>query len=258
MIRKTLLFKELREMRWKLTVGMLMLFVTGVSYPFMHEWLVGYMSSSLPVELLGRLGLTPESIQALNDFTFATFGNWNAKNLQQIGTILAILLGMGLLAGEYEHDTMSFLLSSGLGRRTVFWSKAVAGMTGLAILVWIPTLAIFPASALAGQQMQHYRILGATLVTFAGLAAFFALSILLSAVIKDGLKAGLAAGGIALGLGLLGVVPDISDYLPFRQMAAMPYFLGVASFPWLTMAIFAALTTLLLVLAYRTYARDDI
>lgn len=258
MIRKTLLRKELREMRWKLVVGLLILLVTAVSYPFMHEWLIGYLSVSVPDDLQLPFGLSLEGIKAMNDFTFAVYSNWNAKNLQQIGAILAILLGMGLLAAEYEHDTMSFLLTNGLSRPAVFWTKVAAGLLGLVLLVGVPTLAIFPATALAGLQMQHYRIIGATVVGFAGLTMIFALSVLFSAIIRDALKAGLVTGCFAIGLGLLGVVPGLGKYLPFRQMMALPYFLGITNFPWLTVTSFAAISGLLLVLAYRTYARNDV
>lgn len=256
MFSKPLLAKELRQLRWKLVIGLLLLSLIGVSYPFVHNTLVSFLQGGLPENL--PFGISREILPSLNNYTIAVYSNWNAKNLPQIGVLFAVLLGMSLLANEYELDTISFLLATGLSRRTIFWTKVAAGLIALLVMVAVPSLALLPATRLAGHQFEHLRWLWGSLVTVSGLVLFYAISVWWSVRLRDGLKAGLLTGVIAIVLMLLPVVPGLAVLSPFARMAGYPYFIGTAGFPWLTLAGLLLLAGLILWTAYCHFQHRDI
>lgn len=257
MISPTLLRKELRQLRWKLLIGLALLSVVGVGYPFVHRSLVKLFQNALSDVHL-PFGFSQESLLGMSNYTVAIYSNWNTKNLVQLGTLFAILFGMSLFANEYEANTISFLLGTSLSRKSIFWTKVAAGLIALTCLVLIPTVAILPASALSGLQFEHLRWLWGVIVTFSGLTFFYAISVWWSARVTDGLKAGLYSLVIAVLLLLLGVIPGLAALSPFRLMAAYPYFRGTASFPWLTVLLFLGLTAVVLLSAYQHFRKRDV
>ncbi|MCI0397840.1 MAG: YhfC family glutamic-type intramembrane protease [Chloroflexi bacterium] len=135
-------------------------------------------------------------------------------NLTQFGFLLAILLGMGVVAGEKERGTAAMVLSKPLPRWAFILSKFVAqvALFALAFLVaavgcYYYTLFLFHAPDLGA-------FVSLNLLMLAWLLVFVALAVLGSTLAKStGVAGGLAAAGTVLVL-LAGSVPRLGGLMP--------------------------------------------
>ncbi|NLW16988.1 MAG: ABC transporter permease subunit, partial [Firmicutes bacterium] len=188
-MNRTLIAKELRELRWKLLVGFLALLGAALLMILMYEKIQLVLpedTSQLPPFV------TPEMLESLGDYTAAMWSNFNDKNIPQIGTLLAIVLGIGLLAPEIESGTITLLLTNGVCRKRVFWIKTTLAVVTLIVLPMVVTVLIGPFSRAFGYSLRHLRQIPATLVASLGLAFVMAVSRFISLLVKERIWSGIA------------------------------------------------------------------
>lgn len=254
-MNRTLIAKELRELRWKLLVGFLALLGAVLLMILMYEKIQLVLpedTSQLPPFV------TPEMLESLGDYTTAMWSNFNDKNIPQIGTLLAIVLGIGLLAPEIESGTITLLLTNGVCRKRVFWIKTTLAVVTLIVLPMVVTVLIGPFSRAFGYSLRHLRQIPATLVASLSLAFVMAVSLFISLLVKERIWSGIACA-ILFGLwSVLGFWKSTRVLSPFYHMRAADYFFGETGFPWLTALGFLIATAVVLLAAERRFMNEEL
>lgn len=251
----TLIRKELSEIKWKLLVGFVVLLGVALAMIVLYENIQGLLPQDTPEH---QPFITPEMLESFADFTNAMWSNFNDKNLPQTGTVLAIVLGIGLLAPEIESGTVTLLLTNGVSRKRVFWIKSALAITALVTLLMTVSVLIAPLSRIFGYSLRHLRLIPATLAACFGLAFVFAVSLYISLFIKDRIWSGIASA-ILFGLwSVFGFWESTRVLSPFYHMRAADYFFGEAGFPWLAVAGYIIATVAVLLLAERHFVREEL
>jgi ABC-2 type transport system permease protein len=179
----------------------------------------------IPGEQLDKYqSLMPVNI--FNNFSIYTWSQWNAKNLTQIGTIITILVGMNLIAGEINSQTASFLLTRPISRRTVFFSKALAGALIIILSVAVSTLAMIITVQFTPHSLEAGRLTVATIITTAGFLVLLALTMFFSTIIDEPVKAGGLTVLVVIIMSVFGIFRQTRPLSLFNHMYAAQYFLG--------------------------------
>lgn len=248
MLNRTLLLKELRELRWALILGLVLLTGMALVVTFTYQMIQQYLP--LAIDMLGEQ-VAREMELMMSSFDIYVWSQWNPKNLLQIGTLLAIILGSASLAGEVGRGSIDFLISRPLSRRTILIHKMLAGGIILSLAIWSTTLLLLLISVLQGLENWTW-ILGATAVSNMGLLVVYALAVLLSVRSSDSVKAGALTGAILLVYSGLGLLESFHRLSIFWHMKAFNWILNDGPFPWLTLAVFALLVIILGFLAAKS------
>lgn len=203
---RVLLRKELLE-TWRtrrLQVVAMLFLVVGIVSPltarYLNEILTLTLGDQLPIPLPD-----PSAIFALEQLQ---------KNLGQLGTLAAIALAMGGVAGELDRGTAAMVLAQPVGRPAFLAAKllAIAAVLGVATLLatavaWIYTAILFEPLPVGGW-------LAMAALSWLALLAWAAVTFLASAVTGSTMAAA-GLGFVALvGLSLLAIVPAIDRLLP--------------------------------------------
>ncbi len=201
-----LLRKELLE-QWRtlrLPVVAAIFLLMGLSSPllarFTPELLDAVVGKGIPIVLP-----SPTAADAVDQL---------AKNLGQLGGLIAVLLAMGAVAAEKERGTAALLLTKPVGRAAFLLAKLVAiGVTlGVSVAIatagaWFYTLVLFaplpPGGVAAGAVLQWLALMAWASITFVASAAT---------------RSSLAAAGLGIVafivVGVLGIVPALGPVLP--------------------------------------------
>ncbi len=203
---RALLGKELLE-QWRtlrLPLVAVVFVLVGLSSPllarFTPEILKAVAGDQIPIQLP-----TPTAADAIDQL---------AKNLNQFGALIAILLAMGSVAAEKERGTAALLLAKPVSRAAFLVAKLVAiGVTlavGVALAVagaWFYTLVLFEPLPIAG-------IVAAGALDWLLLMAWAALTFVGSTLTRSSLAAA-GLGIVALiVVGVLSALPPLAPWLP--------------------------------------------
>jgi ABC-2 type transport system permease protein len=208
---RALLGKELLE-QWRtmrLPIVAIVFLLTGLGSPLLARFTPELIEALAPSEV--PVPIPPPTAGAAVDQLL--------RNLMQFGGLAAILLAMGAVAGEKERGTAALLMTTPASRGSFIATKAVAiGLTlavGTAIAAaaaWFYTTLLFEPLPIAG-------FAAAGMLAWLILAAFAALTLLASAVLRTPAAAGALGFGLFLGLSLLSSLPRIGEYLPSGLVA---------------------------------------
>jgi ABC-2 type transport system permease protein len=183
-----------------------------------------------------------------------------AKNLNQFGALIAILLAMGSVASEKERGTAALLLAKPVGRAGFLLAKLVAiGATlGLATLLavlaaWFYTLVLFaplpPAGMAASAVLDWLLLMSWAAITFLG-----------STLSRSSVAAaGLGIAGLIV-IGVLSAFPPIAPWLPTGVVGpARAFALGISG-PALLPALVGSITVILgsVGLAWLSFRRQEL
>jgi len=181
------------------------------------------------------------------------------KNLSQFGVILALLLGMGIIAKEKERGTAALMLVKPLSRGAFVGAKAAA-----LALTFVCALAL---SALGGYyytwvlfgplSVLGWVVLNALL--FAYLATYLAVALLASALGRSQVMAGGLAFGLFVLLGIVGALPGLGDYTPSRLLrwGREIALSGGSEGAWWALAVSLVLITCGVVGAWAAFSRQE-
>ncbi len=254
-MNKALILKELREARWKLVVGTGLLAAMAIGLALVYETIRDFIFM-VPQDQLERYGnLFPPNV--FTSYSVYIWSQWNAKNLTQIGTILAILTGMSLIAGEFHGQTAGFLLTRPVSRRVVFFSKAAAGAIILVTAVTVSTLTLILTASFTPHSVEAGRLLVAAGITLLGILVIFAVTMLFSTLIEDPVKAGGAAVLVVVLISALGLLAQTRKLSLFTHMNAARYFLG-GVFPAVPVVLMALSVIVLLVAGCQIFCKKEV
>lgn len=244
--------KELREHRWVLLVGTVVLAAMGIFTAWSHEMLQSY-------EGMLREFFSPNMMDQfepmLSNYSYYLWSQWHPKNLLQVGTILALVLAAPAIAGEVNRGSIKYLTSLPLSRRTILLSKVLAGIISLTVIIWTGTLILLLAGSVFGPSLEWGKILAATFLTNFGLIAVYAVGLSFSAWGSDAVKTGAIAAAALFVWSATGLHSVTSILSPFWHMKGIPWFLGLENYPWLSLSLLALLTLAALFLADRLFSK---
>lgn len=247
--------KEIRESLWKIILGVVVMTILALSLPYLFEIIKGFVSQ-IPPEQMGWIQqLIPVNI--LQDYSLYIWSQWNGKNLYQVGTILAVLFGMSLIAGETSGNTISFLLARPIARKQVYATKIAAGALSLIFIIGVSTFALLLSAVLfAPEPVQSGVIITATLITTLGLLVVFSIAVFFSTVVDDSVKAGGITALILLVSSIMGWIPLTRKLSLFAHITGAQYVLqGV--FPIVPVFVMAAVTVSLWVAGATIFERKQ-
>ena len=202
----TLLRKELLE-QWRtlrLPLVSVVFVLVGLGSPllarFTPELLKAVAGDQLPIQLP-----PPTAADAVDQL---------AKNLNQFGALVAILLAMGSVAVEKERGTAALILAKPVGRAAFLVAKLIAigvtlatGTALAAVGAWFYTLVLFEPLPIAGFAV-------AAALDWLLLMAWAAITFVGSTMTRSSLAAaGLGIVGLIV-IGVLSAIPAIAPWLP--------------------------------------------
>jgi len=201
-LRKELL-QQVRTRRILIVAAVFGLF--GLTSPLLAYFTPQMLKAIPGAEQFASLMPTPSAADAMTQYI---------KNLTQFGFVLALLLGMGEIAGEKERGTASLVLCKPLTRTAFVLSKFSAQTLiyllgfGLATVGgYFYTLVLFGSLDLG-----LFALLNLALVFW--LLPYVAITLLGSVLGKStGAAAGIALGGIVILL-VVSSIPQIADLMP--------------------------------------------
>lgn len=192
-----------RSRRVLIVVAIFLVF--GLGSPLIAKYTPQLLSSIEGAELFADLIPEPTTADALNQYI---------RNLTQFGFLIAILLGMGAVAGEKERGTAPMILSKPLPRWAFVLSKftAQALVYALGFALAAVGAALYTALLFDGLDMAAFMLGNVLLLIW--LLAYVAITLLGSTLTSStGAAAGVSLGGAILIL-LLGSIPQLSMIMP--------------------------------------------
>lgn len=219
MINLSLFGKELRENRVKFYLCFAVLGIFAVVLPLIFEPTRSFF---------GRIIWPDGNLQQQLEFIAASYNNyawsqWTAKNLTQLATVAAIVLGMGAISAELSYGTALFLLSKPITRREVYTTKAAAGLFLLALCVLGATLIFMIVSILKGFNLDYAAFFMASLITYAGAVLIYLGTAVFSVLLAEPVRVGVAAALFWLLASMPGYFRATVECSIFYQMKAVPY-----------------------------------
>jgi len=224
----TLLRKELLE-QWRtrriVIVGVVFL-LFGIGSPLLAKY---------TPEILRAVGTgMPGAIVELPTPTTADAVGQLAKNVGQLGVLIAILLAMGSVASEKERGTAAFLLTMPAGRGAFLLAKLVALGVTLLVAMALATIGASIYTAILFEPLPVAGVVAMGLVLWLELLAFAALTFLASTAFASQLVAG-GVGFVALVvLSILSAIPVVGEWSPMGASGvAIELGLGTVPATWM-------------------------
>lgn len=209
----TMTRKELTEQwrTWKVVVIGAVFILFGLASPLLARFTSEILLSMPGAEQFAELIPVPTTADAIGQYL---------KNLTQFGFIIAILAGMGAIAGEKDRGTAAMILSKPVPRWAFVGSKFTAqSLVYLLALVLAGMAALFYTNLLFEPPLQTGPFLWGTLLLWLWLLAYVAVTLLGSSIGRSVL---IAAGIALLGSVLLliaGSFPQAAALLPSGLIA---------------------------------------
>lgn len=250
--------KSWQETRLRFVIGLIVLMLAAggavLGYPQVLKLLPAVPAINLDGEIGRRI---KEAVELQRNFRGYVWSQWFAQNLSNIGTIFAVLLGSGSPITMGTKGAALFTLSLPVSRTRVVSSRALAGLSQLLVLAFVPSLMIV---ALAGGIGERYAVSDAFvhgLCWFVAASVFFNLAILLSTIFDDLLRPIVIACAIALVASLSQFIfRGFEHYGIYAVMNGESYFRS-GSLPWLGLFGSAVSSALLFYGAVVTLARRE-
>ena len=196
-LRKELLY-QWRTKRLLILCAVFIVF--GMISPLLAEFTPQLLNSIEGAEQFADLIPEPTVADAVGQYV---------KNITQFGFILAILLGMGAVAGEKEKGTAAMILSKPLPRWAYLTSKFASQALVYALAFALAAVAAYYYTVVLFETINAGGFLLANLLLLAWLLVFVAVTLLGSAL---GKTTAAAAGWAALGAVILLIAGGVPKY----------------------------------------------
>jgi ABC-2 type transport system permease protein len=199
--------KEMRQ-QWQtrrvlVVVAVFLLF--GLGSPLLARFTPELLRNIEGAEQFAELVPTPTAVDALTQYI---------KNITQFGFIMAILLGMGAVAGEKERGTAAIILSKPMARWAFVLSKFVAQALVYLLAFLLAALAAYYYTLILFKPLDLFAFLLGNFLLLVWLLVFAAVTLLGSAIANStSAAAGMALFGCVLLL-LAGGLPVVGALAP--------------------------------------------
>lgn len=160
-------------------------------------------------QLLGSLEGTEQFAELIPEPSIGDAVNQYLRNITQFGFIMAILLGMGAVAGEKEKGTAAMILSKPMPRWAFLTSKFAAQALVYTLAFTLAGVAAYYYTIVLFDSLDATGFILANLVLLAWLLVFVAVTLLGSVL---GKSTPAAAGWAALGAVILLIAGSLPTY----------------------------------------------
>jgi hypothetical protein len=251
-------YKAWIQTRWRFLIGLALLACSAAGVVFTYPRVVELMQQLPPIDAGSMLGRRiQEAVELAREYRGYVWSSGFAKNLSQLGTLFAVLLGTGGLVSRSSGGGTLFTLSLPASRERLLGVRAAAGLAQWLALALTAALAIPLFSPAIGESFGVGSALIHGLCLFFGGAVFYSVAVLLSTVFEDVWRPLLLALLAAVLLGMPEqFVRDLSRYSIFGVMSGETYF-RTGSVPWAGLLASAVFSAALLFAAARNLARRD-
>lgn len=180
------------------------------------------------------------------------------KNMSQFIIILALLLTMGAVTQERERGTAAMLLSKPLPRWAFLAAKFVAlGLTFAAGLLLAGAGAYYYTWLLFGPlDAGAWLAVNGLLLVYT--LVYVALTLLCSVLARSQAAAGGLAFGLLIGLAVLGIIPQIGQYLPGELVNWAARLMSTGASAWPALGVSLALIAGALAAAWWRFERQEL
>ena len=179
----------------------------GISTPLLLKFLPELLK--LSGENIQIIYTPPTAVQSFTEF---------AGTIGQMGIVVAVLVGMGIVANELRNGTAVLTLSKPISQASFVTAKFIAisltfllALTVAASCCFIYTTWLIEDASI-GNFLQLYLLLGLFLVFC------LAITVLFSCLFKNSLAAGGLAIAVIVSQIMLSGIPVIGDYLPGKLL----------------------------------------
>jgi ABC-2 type transport system permease protein len=249
-------YKAWLETRWRFLIGLLLGAGSATLLVLMHPMFQN-MQLEAP-DLGGELNeMVKEALKMASTFTGYVWSQWFGKNLLQVWSFFAILIGVGGIATEKASGSALWTLSLPVTRRRLFGVRAATGALELLALALLPSLLIPLLARFIGQSYPVGETLVYSLMLFAGGLFFYSMAILLSTLFGEQLKAVILGLAIVFAMALLPLLSKgLEPYSVSTLMSGRQYFL-TGELPLAGLAAYLLLAAALYLIALRVLERRD-
>jgi ABC-2 type transport system permease protein len=186
--------------------------VTAILFVF---GLLGPLSVKFMPVILSRVPGVPEGLEGIlpePDVGLAV--DEFVQNLSQFGVILAILVPMGAIVGERRRGTGAMILSKPVSRGSFLGAKGIAYAIVFLVGVLMAGLGGYYYLGILFEWLSPMGFLALVGLIALYLMMFVAITVFASTIGKSQPAAAGISFGLLILLGVLGILPTISAYLP--------------------------------------------
>lgn len=120
------------------------------------------------------------------------------KGTNIVALAFAVLLGTGIIARERENHTLEFLLARPVSRSRVLRSKFLVVACAMLVPIFVTSLSAVPLSWIVEEELDAWRILGASVHASAFALLFLALTTVVSVVARSQVHVAAAVGAFLI------------------------------------------------------------
>ena len=250
-----LLFKkEWESNRWKVLIISIFLLVTAtimvLQYHMVQRTLELGVLDELPDWMTGGME------RQLN-FHYYLADGWFDGNLAQFGTLLAVLLGMGVIGSEFQDGTLPFLLARPINRADLFKNKLGFQIFIMALFTVILTGYLGLFASFQGREIYLIRFFLSLIPLGLKFLVAYLLAVNLSLLLKDQIKSGIFSLAIILGFWVISNLTPLNNLFYYNWANIADYYVS-GSFPVIDTALLILLNTGLYGLALSRFKKIDI
>jgi len=248
-------YKIWLETRWRFFVGMAVLLCSTAGIIYQYPRLMQLMRDMPAIQMGGEIGRRiEEALEVSRHYRGFVWSQLFQKNLAQLGTLFAILLGTG---GLLSRGGALFTLSLPVTRRHLVAIRARVGLAQWLALAMIPPLVLPLFSPAIGETYSVVNSLAHGFCLFVVGTVFYSLALLLSTVFSDQWRPLLIALLVATVMGLPAELA--SSYARYTLSGVMggETFFRTGQLPWLGLLVSAGLSAALLYGAALNFERRD-
>lgn len=181
------------------------------------------------------------------------------KNITQFGILLAVLFGMGAVAGEKEKGTAAMVLSKPLGRGNFIWAKFLAVAFTFTLGLAASTLAGYCYTIFLFEPLSWGSYLAMNVLILEYMLFYSAVTLFFSTLTRTQFVAAGGAAGVLILSGILGSLPTYGKYSPDAVVGmAAKVGLGQAVDNWWGLGVGIGLIAAALVAAWLIFRRQEL
>jgi ABC-2 type transport system permease protein len=242
--------KELSSVQFKLIIGLLIFVAMAVVIPFLYDQILNIIKNVQVPEMFKN------QANMLTNYNYYIWSQWFGKNLFQMGTILAIIFGSGMISSEVSQNTIQFLLVKPILRKKVFLIKYIVNALALASVVIISTLALYISVIIKGGSFPISVLLQNMVMAALGCIVIYSMAVYWSTVFDQPMKAAMVSGLVALIIAIPGFIPGLKMFSVYYHMTGYEILMG-KSLSLSVILVFGMISAVIYILGQKRFEGRD-
>lgn len=223
----TLMRKELVQRRWSVLayslIAFALIWLYIALYPSVQEQSAEFnkLFEAYPKALFEAFNIEQIQLGTVAGYILV-------EHFSFVWQILAILLALSMagqsIAGEIERGTMAMLLSMSFGRLRLCLSKYLAGLAILLVFILFSVVSIIPLTSVMNLSISAANVWRTALVSFCFAWAIYAVSMMVSAAVRERSRVYFIVGGSLLLMYVAKIFSGLVDNLEKLKYVSFFYY----------------------------------